>query len=113
MGKSCTILSVILVGVFCSRVRDHNKLGKNKLIVGVLVALGIFLFNIFADSKASEKTTTLYGVILLLISIMADGFLPDFQAEIKTVYKPSPVDLMAQINKYVFLASLLYCVAKS
>lgn len=81
MVKSCSILSVIIVGVFCSRVRDqHNKLGKNKLVVGALVTLGIFLFNYFAVNKSGDKATTLLGVILLLISLVADGFLPDFQA---------------------------------
>lgn len=49
MVKSCSILSVIVVGVFFSRVKDkQNKLGKNKLVVGVLVTTGILLYNVFA-----------------------------------------------------------------
>jgi hypothetical protein len=48
MVKSCSILSVIIVGVFCSRVKDkQNKLGANKLVVGALVTTGILLFNLF------------------------------------------------------------------
>ena len=81
MVKSCSILSVIIVGVFCSRVKDkQNKLGANKLVVGALVTIGILLFNIFAEAKGTEKTTSIFGIILLLVSLIADGFLPDFQA---------------------------------
>jgi hypothetical protein len=31
------------------------------------------------------------GIILLVISLVADGFLPDFQAVIKSEYKPRPI----------------------
>jgi hypothetical protein len=31
------------------------------------------------------------GIVLLIVSLLADGFLPDFQAEIKSVYKPLPM----------------------
>ena len=48
MFKSCNILSVILVGVLCSRVVDHRlKLGPKKIAVGVLVTLGIVIFKFF------------------------------------------------------------------
>ena len=48
MFKSCNILSVILVGVLCSRVVDRNlKLGPKKIVVGVLVTLGIVIFKYF------------------------------------------------------------------
>ena len=113
MVKSCSILSVIMVGVFCSRVRDqHNKLGKSKLVVGALVTTGILLFNIFAPSNPQENKTTVFGAILLVVSLVADGFLPDFQAEIKTVYKPKPIDLMSQINKWVFIYCVLFSVVR-
>ena len=111
MVKSCSILSVMIVGVFCTRVRDqHNKLGKNKLIVGALVTMGIILFNLFAQQKQGDKSVTLFGVVLLLVSLIADGFLPDFQAEIKTIYKPAPVDLMSQINRWAFILSVTYSI---
>lgn len=81
MFKSCSILSAIIVGVCFSRVRDERlKLGTNKLIVGALVSLGIFLFNYWSQEDKGEKGTSLGGLILLLISLIADGLLPDFQA---------------------------------
>lgn len=33
------------------------------------------------------------GFALLAISIIADGFLPDFQAEVKQKYNPGPMAL--------------------
>ena len=51
MFKSCNILSVILVGVLCSKVKDKKlKLGPKKIVVGILVSLGIVLFK-FYDPK--------------------------------------------------------------
>ena len=48
MFKSCNILSVILVGVFCSKVRDKKlKLGVKKIIVGIVVTIGIITFKVF------------------------------------------------------------------
>ncbi len=52
MVKSCSLLSVILVALFCSRVKDNSlKLGKSKLWIGVIVTLGIFLFNFFKTKE--------------------------------------------------------------
>lgn len=91
MVKSCNILSVILVSVLCSRVKDQKlKLGSKKILVGVLVTLGIVVFKYYDQEGAvdGEKKTEVLGIVLLIISLLADGFLPDFQAEIKSVHKP-------------------------
>lgn len=46
MAKSCSLLSVILVGVFCSRVKDSKlKLTQKKLIIGLVATVGIIFFN--------------------------------------------------------------------
>jgi len=55
MFKSCNILSVILVGVLCSRVKDKKlKLGTKKIVVGVLVTAGIIMFKYF-DPESAKK----------------------------------------------------------
>lgn len=111
MFKSCNILSVILVGVMCSRVKDKKlKLGTKKIVVGVLVTLGIILFKLTDPNSFKEdgNKTELLGIILLIASLLADGFLPDFQAEIKSVYKPQPMEMMTDINKWVTIISVLY-----
>jgi hypothetical protein len=82
MFKSCNLISVILVGVLCSRVKDKKvKLATKKIIVGVVITIGIIMFKIFdPESKKTEQKTEIFGIILLIISLLADGFLPDFQA---------------------------------
>jgi hypothetical protein len=53
MVKSCNILSVILVGVLCSRVTDKKlKLGKKKIIIAIVVSIGIVMFR-FYDPEAN------------------------------------------------------------
>jgi drug/metabolite transporter (DMT)-like permease len=94
MFKSCNLISVILVGVLCSRVKDKKlKLGVKKIVVGTVITIGIIMFKVFDPESAGkkEKQTEVLGIVLLVISLLADGFLPDFQAEIKTDYKPQPM----------------------
>jgi hypothetical protein len=46
--KSCNILAILLVAMLCTRVRDKKlNLGKNKLIVGMIISIGVFFFNFF------------------------------------------------------------------
>ena len=60
--------------------------------------------------KDREISTEMFGIILLLVSLFADGFLPDFQAYIKSEFKPEPTEMMAQINKYVTLIAFTISV---
>jgi hypothetical protein len=85
MVKSCNIMSVILVGVLCSRVTDKQlKLGGKKILVAIVVTIGILMFRIFDPevdfSSDSGKKTELLGLGLLVASLLSDGFLPDYQA---------------------------------
>ncbi len=52
MVKSCNIISVVFVGIFCSRVRDKGlKLGKTKMIVAIFITIGILMYNLGGDNK--------------------------------------------------------------
>jgi len=54
IGKSCNILSVILVGTCCSRVTDARlKLSPKKIVVGLMASLGIISFKFF-DPEAKS-----------------------------------------------------------
>lgn len=107
--KSCNIISVVLVGVFCSRVKDKNlALGPKKIIIASLISFGIILYNFGGDQKHKDKATDPLGVILLLISLVADGFLPDFQASIKSEFHPRPLEMFEHINKWACIISFIY-----
>ena len=46
--KSSNVLSVLLVAIFCSRVKEKKlQLGKKKLIVGIVLTIGVLIFNLF------------------------------------------------------------------
>ena len=76
----------------------------------MFVTIGIVIFKYFDPSPQSEKQTEFFGIFLLIVSMLADGFLPDFQAEIKTVYKPQPMEMMTAINKWVTFISIGYSI---
>jgi hypothetical protein len=82
MVKSCSLLSVILVAVFCSRVKDKGlKLTRNKIWIGLAATLGIFLFNYFKiKEESNDQPLNWLGLSFLLVSLLGDGFLPDLQA---------------------------------
>lgn len=55
MAKSCSLLSVIIVGVFCSGVKDSKlKLTHRKLLIGCLATVGIVFFNFFKKKEAEN-----------------------------------------------------------
>ena len=46
--KSCNLLSVLLVAVLCTRVREKSLLlGPKKIVMGIIVTIGVFLFTFF------------------------------------------------------------------
>jgi len=52
MVKSCNLISVVFVGVFCSRVKDKSlQLGTKKIIVAFFITCGIILYNFGGDQK--------------------------------------------------------------
>lgn len=115
MAKSCSLLSVIIVGVFFSRVKDSKlKLTHQKLLIGIVATIGIILFNFFKKSGQSEKDhpLTLFslGNLYLIISLIGDGFLPDFQAQLKSEHNPSTIMMYCKVNRFTFLISLFFAL---
>lgn len=107
--KSCNIISILIVAILCTRVRDKKlTLGPKKIIIGIVITIGVFLFSYFdPEQKKRTQESQILGIVLLFVSLIADGFLPDFQAEIKSEYKPEPTEMMEQINKWVAIISLI------
>lgn len=57
-----------------------------------------------------DKPLTLASCLLLLVSLLGDGLLPDLQAEIKSEYKPSVIEMYFTINKYTALIAFVYSI---
>ena len=96
MVRSCGILSVVLVGVLFTGVKDTRlKLGSRKIFIAAFAVLGMIIFKVFDPNiNSNSHHTEMLGIFLLVISLLADGFLPDFQAVIKSDHRPNPYVLM-------------------
>ena len=59
MIRSCSLLSVVLVGVLFSGVSDASlKLGGRKIVVALVVTIGMIIFKVFdPNQKKDEKST--------------------------------------------------------
>ena len=40
------------------------------------------------------------GIFLLFVSLLCDGFLPDFQAEVKTKFQPTSLEMFEDMNRW-------------
>lgn len=109
--KSCNLLSVLVIGIFFSRVKEKSqKLEKKQIVVGLVVTLGVLMYYLGPISQATDQelVRSYFGVGLLLFSLVCDGLVPDFQAEIKTKYKPTPMEMFQHMNKWKTILSLAY-----
>jgi UDP-galactose transporter B1 len=111
MIRSCNILSVVLVGVLFTGVKDASlKLGKRKIVMATLASAGMIIFKVFDPNSANATyTTETLGIVLMVVSLIADGFLPDFQAMIKSIHKPPPTVMQQGVNK----AAMILCLGFS
>lgn len=112
MVRSCGVLSVVLVGVLFTGVKDTRlKLGSRKILIAAVATVGMIIFKVFDPNvKPNSHHTELLGILLLMLSLLADGFLPDFQAVIKSEYRPHPAVLMGEVNKWAFLLTIGFSV---
>lgn len=99
LAKSCKPIPVMLIGIFV--LRKHYTLSKY-VYVGMM-CLGIVFFS-YNPNKGTDHTTTLWGYILLGVSLALDGVTGNFQEKLVKLYSPSSNQLMFYSN---FWASLL------
>lgn len=45
------------------------------------------------------------------MSLFADGFIPDFNAEVKEICNPPPIQMLCVVNKWCGLFALIYLIA--
>ncbi len=58
-------------------------------------------------AKHLDGGSAYYGFALLALSLIADGFLPDYQAKIKTEYHPPATEMYERVNRWEFL----FCIS--
>lgn len=56
MIRSCSLFSVILVGVMFSGVTDTSlKLGSKKMIIAFITTIGIVIFKVYDPNQRSDE----------------------------------------------------------
>jgi len=112
MIRSCSLLSVVIVGVLFTGVSDTSlKLGSRKIVVAVVVTLGMIIFKVYdPNQKKDEHKTELIGIVLMVFSLIGEGLLPDFQAVIKQNFKPVPTVLLVFVNKWTFFVTVAFSI---
>lgn len=51
--------------------------------------------------------------IFLIISLTGDGFLPDYQAQVKAEYKPSTMDMYSKMNSCTFVMAIILALVSN
>lgn len=76
------------------------------------MTIGILLFNHFkmTEKDENDKPISWLSGALLFASLIGDGFLPDFQADIKATVKPGTISLYYYLNRATFMIALSYLV---
>jgi len=70
--KSSKILSILLVSFFLATGKTYSK---SQYVSGFIITTGIVIFNLFAGKDKGEKDTSIFGLLLLLISLFCDGMI--------------------------------------
>lgn len=124
VANSTSLLSVVLVGAFCSGVKDSlpnserddvalngtttapqtrsDRIGKEKVWICLIVVIGVLTFSLGQPAKAGTEKIAQGGVLitflLFTVAILLQGFRPDFAAQVKQEYEPDPLFLYFSIN---------------
>lgn len=84
-------------------------MSSSKIVVALLVVSGTLLFQASGNKTAEESIpiNQIIGFLLLFVSIIADGLLPDFQAHMKETYHPTAMEHYEQSHRYLFLIAFI------
>jgi hypothetical protein len=94
-----------------SQKADSDRIGREKVWICLIVFAGVVIFSYFspADDASAHKTAggAVITFLLFAVAIFLQGFRPDFVAQIKQEYEPSPLFLYFSINGLLFGLGLI------
>lgn len=103
--KSSKIVSILMVSLILGTGKTYTK---KQYATGVLITIGIIIFNLMQGKNKGTKETSFVGLALLVFSLFCDGFIGMKQTEAKEKFNPSAFDQMESINKYSMFCTLLF-----
>eukprot|EP00039_Didymoeca_costata_P020801 m.342479 g.342479 ORF g.342479 m.342479 type:complete len:324 (+) comp21423_c0_seq1:121-1092(+) len=101
LAKSCKMLPVMFFQILFF----GAKYKARDYAVVVIVTLGIILFQM--KDKESGAKDSMYGIILLLVSLAGDGITSPNQEKTKKQYGASPNQMMLYCNLWAFMYLLV------
>lgn len=99
LGKSCKMIPVMLMGVL---IRRKQYQWKDYLCV-ILITTGIAVFQLGKTSSKPTKENSIYGLLLLFISLALDGISGPKQEEIAHQLRPSVHQQMFYTNLWAVI----------
>ncbi|OQR76547.1 solute carrier family 35 member B1-like [Tropilaelaps mercedesae] len=93
IAKSCKPISVMVLGMLLAR-KQYSLL---KYVFVMLIIVGVSLF-IYKDDHGKTEDSSLFGNLLLLISLTGDGLLGATQDRMRQEFHTKSLHMMAKIN---------------
>ena len=102
LAKSCKLIPTMFVGYFF----EHHRYSTEEVLGVVLISVGIVVFNLsrIYSQQRDDSRDSPYGIFLLILSLVIDGFTNSFQSMLKNKsnkYRiPSTLETMYWTNLY-------------
>lgn len=114
--RSYNIVPLAIVGLFLGRATHTDgvvgviadKIKSSKIVFGAITTISIATFLFARSERSLEKQNTPFNLTLIIISLLADGFINAFQNQIKLNSQPKGLELYEQINKWKLILCLSY-----
>ena len=101
LAKSCKMIPVMIMGMLVAK----KQYSFSRIVAVLMTTVGISVFMIdrfgHKHKEDSENENNTYGLLLLIVSLAADGFTNSIQDLMRTLeHKPTSDDLMLNMNLY-------------
>lgn len=106
LSKSCKLIPVMIIHYLIF----NTKYPVYKYIIAIIITLGVVIFTIHGKRSTTENETSIIGSIMLLMSLLLDGFMNSTQDVLLSKNKGilNGIHLMILINLFTFLNLLVY-----
>lgn len=105
IGKSSKPIAVMLLGILIGRKTYTIK----KFAIVILIVFGVIVFSWKDKPSEKEINQQIIGMSLVLASLLMDGFMGGIQDRMRSVKKPTSLNLMHYLNAWssLYLTALL------
>lgn len=97
----------MLLGILIGRKSYTIK----KFLIVILIVIGVIIFSWKEKPSDKERNNQIIGMSLILTSLLMDGFMGGTQDRMRSVKKPTSLNLMHYLNAWssLYLTALLIC----